>query len=131
MNSTHLPVECHKDLLDALNSLTTFALIRGREADATLMLEAVRAWRADADAVCVHDAWIAMRNEDFPTARRLLMELNDRGTGAMGSTWTALLATCLYLQNDPSWRGYADAVIAEDKSEIAVQFSQLLCDSGE
>lgn len=112
--------------VQALAPLVGVGLRYGRDADAEILLDALRGVPAIVTEVRFYDAWVAMRREDFAAAAAIFRALCDEGAGAKLPFCRALLCAALYALEDPSWRGVAEALIDEDTHPLAVRLARQL-----
>ena len=118
---------CSNRLVSGLVEMLTWAARKGHLDEADRLLAALHLMRPKFVELHAYDAWLLIRRNRMADAAQLLRQLEGRELQApFGPYVTALLAVCLSSLKDPSWRIYANEVIARDEDGESVGLVNLL-----
>ncbi|AKJ27829.1 HrpB1 family type III secretion system apparatus protein [Caldimonas brevitalea] len=95
-----------KPLVDLLADILVLGNELSASEDTLAVLRLIRKVRPKLQELAVMEAWQFIHAQDYASARRLLEDA-DR-TGPPDAMVKAMLATCLYAEQDSLWQGYAD-----------------------
>jgi type III secretion protein HrpB1 len=118
---------CPDKLVSALIELLVTSMNRRYLSEAGNLLAALHLMRPRFRELHVYDVWLLMKEKRFAEATQLLRELEAQPLqDPFGSYVGALLAICLFSVGDPSWRVFANQVLARDEDEEAVSLVNIL-----
>jgi type III secretion protein HrpB1 len=118
---------CPDKLVSSLIELLVTGMSRGYMEDAEKLLSALHVMRPRFRELHVYDVWLRMRQKRFQEATQMLRELEPQPLQAPFDGYvSALLAVCLFSVGDPSWRIFANQVIARNDNEDSVALVEVL-----
>jgi len=118
---------CSDKLISSLIVLFIAGVNKGYLDDAQRLLTALQIMRPRFRELQIYDAWLLIARKEFSSAAKMLRTLECQPMQKpFGAYVSALLAICLSSLRDPSWRIYANEVVARDEDEESVLLVNLL-----
>ncbi|CAB3773590.1 HrpB1 family type III secretion system apparatus protein [Paraburkholderia humisilvae] len=118
---------CPDKLVSALIELLVTSMNRRYLDEAESLLAALHQMRPRFRELHVYDVWLLMKQKRFAEATQILRELESQPLQApFGAYVGALLAICLFSVGDPTWRVFANEVLARDEDEESVSLVNIL-----
>ncbi|MFJ2995181.1 HrpB1 family type III secretion system apparatus protein [Pandoraea sp. NPDC087047] len=118
---------CPDNLVSGLIELLVTSVNKEYLSEAERLLAALHVMRPRFRELHVYDVWLLMGRKKYTEATQLLRELENQPLRSpYGAYVSALTAICLFSLRDPSWRIYANEVLARNEDQESVNLVSLL-----
>jgi type III secretion protein HrpB1 len=114
---------CPDKLVSALIELLVTSVNKGYLDESERLLAALQIMRPRFRELQVYDVWILIARKQFSQAAQILRTLEGQTLQQPFNAYvSALMAICLFSMKDPSWRIFANEVLArnEDSESMAL-----------
>ena len=118
---------CSDKFVSSLIELLVTAVNKQYLPEAERLLAALHVMRPRFRELHVYDVWLLMGRNRYVDAIQLLRTLESQQLQAPYNAYVAaLMAICLFSVRDPSWRIFANEVLAREEDEESVALVNLL-----
>jgi type III secretion protein HrpB1 len=114
---------CPDKLVSALIELLVTSVNKGYLDESERLLGALKIMRPRFRELLIYDVWLLIARKQFSEAAQILRSLEGQTLQFPFNAYvSALMAICLFSMKDPSWRIFANEVLArnEDSQSIAL-----------
>ncbi|WP_322094825.1 HrpB1 family type III secretion system apparatus protein [Paraburkholderia bannensis] len=118
---------CPDKLVSALIELLVTSVNKGYLDESERLLAALQLMRPRFRELQVYDAWIFIARKQFHQAAQILRTLETQTLQQPFNAYvSALMAICLFSIKDPSWRIFANEVLARNEDSESIALVNLL-----
>ncbi|MFM0735969.1 HrpB1 family type III secretion system apparatus protein [Paraburkholderia xenovorans] len=118
---------CPDKLVSALIELLVTSVNKGYLDESERLLSALQLMRPRFRELQVYDVWLLIARKQFPQAAQILRTLEGQTLQQPFNAYvSALMAICLFSMKDPSWRIFANEVVARNEDSESIALVNLL-----